>query len=285
MPGFQSISRWGTLTRGLNPLLPGRLICRVRSHWNGLKFRLSLLKMALFRPTNDMVFELTGLLESIGLQFRGAEGNLDPFELLRRLPQPVGLERPNFVRLDDFSFVGEEASNSPEWSSEMEVASFLGRLVKAKKAHLVVELGCYIGRTSSYLASALVEGGGRARLFCVDVNPFFLEIAKQNLSALGLATVTEWVLGRSTDDLVLGAIPSAIDLLYIDSYHDYNNTKKEIEEYSPKMAPGGWIVLHDALRWPGVRKAIKEVAGHFDVFLMGTSQGNGLAVLAQKALS
>lgn len=251
-------------------------------HLNGLRFRGGLLRAALFKRTNDAVEDVRTRLEAIGLNYDGVAGNLDPFTLLARLPSPVSFQRLDFSRCDRHTFVRPDDSLPGEWSSEKEVAAFIGQLICAKQAQTVVEVGCFVGRTSSYLATALRESARNGKLHCIDVNPLFLQIARRNIEELGLADLVRWVPGRSTDPLVLEQIPNEIDILYIDSYHDYENSVKELACYGPKLSASGWIVFHDSVRWPGVRRAVCEAARHWDVFNMATSQGNGLAVLTER---
>jgi len=49
------------------------------------------------------------------------------------------------------------------------------------------------------------------------------------------------------------------DLIFIDSSHEYTQTLSELEEASGKLAPNGYIILHDVTAIRDVRMAV----GHF----------------------
>jgi len=51
------------------------------------------------------------------------------------------------------------------------------------------------------------------------------------------------------------------DLVFIDAMHDYENVKKDIGLWFPKVKPGGVLAGHDYgnRRQPGVKKAVDEI--------------------------
>lgn len=50
------------------------------------------------------------------------------------------------------------------------------------------------------------------------------------------------------------------DLLLIDTSHEYEDTKRELEYWIPALMPGGYIWLHDYTdQYPGVIKAVDEL--------------------------
>jgi len=54
----------------------------------------------------------------------------------------------------------------------------------------------------------------------------------------------------------------SLDFVFIDASHMYEEVKKDIIAWSPKVKPAGWILGHDYCgRWPGVVKAVDEVFG------------------------
>jgi predicted O-methyltransferase YrrM len=50
----------------------------------------------------------------------------------------------------------------------------------------------------------------------------------------------------------------SIDCVFIDASHDYDNVKKDITAYLPKVKSGGILAGHD-WSWHGVRKAVTEL--------------------------
>lgn len=54
----------------------------------------------------------------------------------------------------------------------------------------------------------------------------------------------------------------SLDFVFIDACHIYEEVKKDIKAWAPKVKKYGWIMGHDySKRWPGVRKAVDEVLG------------------------
>jgi O-methyltransferase len=127
---------------------------------------------------------------------------------------------------------------------------------------LVIEFGLKeiveIGTREGNSTIALLEAARtiRGRVFSVDVEPCWA--ARERIEALGLAE--DWVF-RQYNALALtdADIPHPIDLLFIDTFHLYSQTLAELRKFMPLVRPGGWIVLHDSVSFPGVSKAVLEV--------------------------
>ena len=62
------------------------------------------------------------------------------------------------------------------------------------------------------------------------------------------------------------------DFIYIDANHTYEDVKRDLELYLPKLKKGGLIGGHDYyVDWEGVVKAVNEVVGKPDKFFWDTS--------------
>jgi predicted O-methyltransferase YrrM len=59
---------------------------------------------------------------------------------------------------------------------------------------------------------------------------------------------------------------NSFDFIYIDASHTYEDTKKDIELYLPKVKKGGIIGGHDYQQdeFPGVKKSVLELVGKPD---------------------
>jgi predicted O-methyltransferase YrrM len=64
-----------------------------------------------------------------------------------------------------------------------------------------------------------------------------------------------WVEKKSED--AVADIPDGLDFVYIDGAHDYENVRKDIANYYPKIREGGLLTGHD-ICWPGVTSAVWE---------------------------
>jgi predicted O-methyltransferase YrrM len=209
-------------------------------------------------------------------------GNLHPLHfgrLVANRQSPI----PNFAKA-----LGSESRSSfqwpgtPFWSSEPSAGEFLGELVYNLRPATVLELGCFVGWTSAHLALGLREAGCEHELWCVDPEKRFLEIAEANLTRVGLQDHVRFLCGGSLDDAILAKLPPVIDVIYIDTDHRYETTRREIATYAQRLRPGGgWIILHDSIMFPSVRRAVFEMSDQFHCMTFATD-APGLTVLRRK---
>lgn len=52
----------------------------------------------------------------------------------------------------------------------------------------------------------------------------------------------------------------SLDFVFIDADHSYESVKKDIEDWDPKVKPGGIVFGHD-IDWPTVKRAVEEKYG------------------------
>jgi predicted O-methyltransferase YrrM len=129
-----------------------------------------------------------------------------------------------------------------------------------------VEVGAYRGVTTRYLTE-------HARRPVVAIDPFIgyggnlEDFAAFRANTAGLSTLTHrrvtsgegaahWTDGRT------------ISLIFIDAVHDYANTRFDIANWMPLLAPGGIIALHDVdlPEWAGTRRAAAELLPRCSLF-------------------
>jgi predicted O-methyltransferase YrrM len=140
----------------------------------------------------------------------------------------------------------------------------------AAGSELVVELGTGTAWTAITLALA----DPHRRVVSYDIPDLSREIGPQQYLALVEADV------RARIELVVG--PGAagaeksgmVDLLYIDSSHEREQTIQEVQAWSPNLGPGAAVIFDDYTNadFPGVREAIEqlglggEVRGNFFIY-------------------
>jgi predicted O-methyltransferase YrrM len=90
----------------------------------------------------------------------------------------------------------------------------------------------------------------------VDVDP--CEDARRHVESAGLGRSWTFLQGEDTSPEVLRQIPGAIDHLFIDTCHLYEQTRREFELYLPRVRPNGFITLHDT-EVAGVVRAVHEL--------------------------
>lgn len=155
---------------------------------------------------------------------------------------------------------------------------------------LAVEIGSWQGKSSVCLARGL-RGKFHPRLCCID--PFdasgdgessglYDQRAQQldnglrrsfedNLREVGVRGLVDVRQGRSHEQAQQWHEP--IDLLFLDGDHSYEAVRQDFEDWAPKIRPGGYLALHDAMHevHEGPRRVVEElvnndpqwVDGHF----------------------
>ncbi len=254
------------------------------NHYSGLIARLNILKAIFVSNTTELTSILHSYLDSTNHVYSGVEANLDPLVLLNKISNINGKldYHPDFSILAQYDFSRQLPDIPCDWVAEPEVSEFLAKLAYHLDAVNVIEVGCFIGVTSSYIAKSLAMLGGDRKLYCLDISQKFLDITVENMVSMGLQKhlVTHLITLEPIEDLK--TLPTNVDLIYIDSSHTYEDTLLEIQEYSKRLSTKGCLVLHDSIQWPGVRRAIKDSFHFFDILTFATSKGNGVTVMFRK---
>lgn len=114
----------------------------------------------------------------------------------------------------------------------------------------ILELGVGWGNSTTAFLYGLSKTGGT--LFSIDYDE--CEKTRRRIRKDGLDS--NWKFLRGDDrEIDFG---ETVDLLFIDSSHQYKHTKFELDKFEPNVRDGGFIILHDTVMFPGVTKAIDE---------------------------
>ncbi len=119
-----------------------------------------------------------------------------------------------------------------------------------RPAH-IVETGTDRGRSGVHLA----EGSPESKIVSIDID----SACTQQLAALELPNV-EAVTGNSLD-VVRRFDDQSIDLLFLDSLHEYPHMRRELDAFLPKVRPGAFVLLDDIHLNPGMDRLWSEI-GH-----------------------
>ena len=140
----------------------------------------------------------------------------------------------------------------------------------------IVELGCWKGKSSSYLLTEALNSGKMLDISFIDTwmgsiehldpecefhepgllnNPDHIwEIFNQNIAKINYP---KNLFRRDTFDAVSYFEDASISFLFIDTAHEYEHVIKEIDAWYPKVKLGGIIAGHDYFT-PGVNQAVNE---------------------------
>jgi SAM-dependent methyltransferase len=160
-------------------------------------------------------------------------------------------------------------------------------------ASVIVELGCWLGRSTRYLMDALsmywVQGGepGDYVVYCVDTwegsgEDQHIEYMKDHDIYAEFCENFESEIRRGELVVIKGDSAAAAerfkdgecDFVFVDASHEYMNVKNDILSWWPKIARGGMMAGHD-VNWPGVEKAVLECFGPVEI--------RGISWIARKA--
>lgn len=146
----------------------------------------------------------------------------------------------------------------------------------------VVELGSWKGRSTVWLAHAVMDRGDGV-VYAVDTwkgtateeghqqllsgykeNQLFEEF-RRNLTNAGVYPGVIAIQGDTVE--VSNRFPKnlPIGLLFIDACHDYPAVKEDFERWSPMVAEGGYIVFDDVPSWEGPTRFVAELPPSYKI--------------------
>lgn len=126
----------------------------------------------------------------------------------------------------------------------------------------ICEVGVADGDSSLYLAKKLNELGKRFKLYMVDNMDYgkYIQICKiyENIIRSGLGANIEVMPYGSVEASTLFN-DNSLHFVFLDSSHQYQSTKEEIERWYPKLIDGYKLAGHDYNLYEGVRNAVNEL--------------------------
>lgn len=153
---------------------------------------------------------------------------------------------------------------------------YLELLEQCPENGIFVELGCFKGKSTSFIVTEIVNKGKLVKYYTVDSFEGHTDSNdnKEVEAYKGISDI-EIDFDRNTKHLEgkFQKIKSlsheaanlfednSVDICFIDAGHSYEAVKKDIESWLPKMKKGGIISGHDYNAWEGVNKAVNEVLG------------------------
>jgi hypothetical protein len=152
-----------------------------------------------------------------------------------------------------------------------------------------VEVGSWKGKSSSYLAVEIINSKKNITIDCVDLwidckdawkgideNQRDKYLETKHLYELFIKNTSS--LSSVINPIRMDSINASkiykdktIDFIFIDANHDYNNVKKDIEAWLPKLKIGGIIAGHDYDNywWPNVVKAVNDFFIEKNILISG----------------
>jgi len=157
----------------------------------------------------------------------------------------------------------------------------------------IVELGTRSGNSTCAFVIAASANDGKVVSVDNGVGEEFTKISVWDELAGCAAFINAklelsdyWTLVINDDIEFAKEYSEEIDLLFIDTLHSYQQTKKELEVWGDKVVEGGFIVIHDTVSFPEQLKAIWEyIDEHPGSDYVEHKNCNGLGVIIKSTLT
>jgi caffeoyl-CoA O-methyltransferase len=152
---------------------------------------------------------------------------------------------------------------------------FLNLLVHVTEAQRVLEIGTFRGYSGIWMGIGLEQTGGK--LITVEINPQRVNEAAANFRQAGLADRIEIIQGDG--HRVAETVEGPFDMVFLDA--DKGNEVSYFEKLFPKLRPGGFLVLHNAISFRTQMKPYLDlVAGHPELIAVTLSltSSDGMSV-------
>ena len=141
-------------------------------------------------------------------------------------------------------------------------------------AHFV-EVGSWLGKSSSFLAVEICNSGKNIKLDCIDTwKGSDEESHKKTTEIINNTLYESFLLNIHPVKHIINPIrntskqasylykDNSLDFVFLDASHDYESVKEDLNAWYPKLKPGCYFSGHDfcKITWPGVVKAVNEFA-------------------------
>lgn len=148
-------------------------------------------------------------------------------------------------------------------------------VVRAPAQAHFVEVGAFLGKSTSFLGVEIINSGKEIDLDVVDTflgtsdtcsilrekmgSGNMFQQFKQNTRPIWRVLT---VIPFSSLEAALRYEEHTLDFVFLDADHDYTAVSADIRAWLPKIRPGGYLGGHDYLPdWPGVVRAVDEFFG------------------------
>ncbi|MDW8289338.1 MAG: class I SAM-dependent methyltransferase [Armatimonadota bacterium] len=150
----------------------------------------------------------------------------------------------------------------------VEEGELLYQLARACKGKgVIVEIGSFKGKSTIWLAKGSLAGAG-VRVFAIDPHTGSEEHRQDgqpvwtydefvvNLRHAGVEEVVTPLLTTSAE--AAAGFDQPVELLFIDGDHRYAAVRQDFDLWFPKLLEGGYLLMHDTIRWDGPRRVARE---------------------------
>lgn len=163
-----------------------------------------------------------------------------------------------------------------EIKNRVELADYLANQFAGQEKVIGAEIGVFTG----YYSEILCQKMPKLELLCVD--PWaWGKYERHEQEALERLKPYNTVIIKEYSEPAAEKVPDgSLDFVYIDAAHDYENVKKDLEAWVPKVRVGGIVAGDDFYEFPsgkgGVQKAVCEFTSNhrYDLKLTAWNEDN-----------
>ncbi|GIV15309.1 MAG: hypothetical protein KatS3mg022_0744 [Armatimonadota bacterium] len=159
-------------------------------------------------------------------------------------------------------------TSSVEGWLTVEEGELLYRLAQACAGKgVIVEIGSFKGKSTIWLAKGSLAGAG-AKVVAIDPHTGSVEHRRgdqpvwtyteflANLRRAGVEEVVTPIVATSAE--AAERFDQPVELLFIDGDHRYEMVRQDFDLWFPKLLEGGYLLMHDTIRWAGPRRVARE---------------------------
>lgn len=128
----------------------------------------------------------------------------------------------------------------------------------------IVEIGSFKGKSTVALGLGSKWISEKKRtIFAIDpfiTNGYYRDYYKEFESNILIYRLANYVSPiKKFSHEAIEDCPESIAALFVDGDHSYAGVKRDIELYTPRVVPGGFIAFHDYTVYSDVRRAVDEL--------------------------
>jgi predicted O-methyltransferase YrrM len=166
-----------------------------------------------------------------------------------------------FERITDFDYY----QKIPGWFDFEGIYDLA--IAEAQDGATFVEIGCWFGRSTAYLASRAAMAKKKVTIYAVDPWVGWIRGAPENvfvyfLDGMAQAGVIDIVvpLRMMSNRAVKLFNDQSVDFCFLDGDHTYEAVSEDVRNWFPKIRPGGILAGHDYAsdEHVGVKRAVDE---------------------------
>jgi predicted O-methyltransferase YrrM len=160
---------------------------------------------------------------------------------------------------------------------------YRAQVERAQDGAVFVEVGSWLGRSTSFMAVEIANSGKAITFYAVDTwkgspAPQYQTVVAEIGGAvydafranMRRAPVAVCPLRGDSADLAHSFNDDEVDFVFLDAAHDFHSVRRDVHAWLPKLRVGGVLAGHDA-NCPGLMNAVKEFIPADQIAYVGTS--------------